>query len=314
MKKIVLTISLLIFSVGANAQIKSHLSGSIIKAEFLESEKEFTNDFSNLSFVPLQSENLFDLTQTKTGAAFLSSALVPGLGQALNGKWARAGVYFAVEALSVIMIIENQATAKRQEQRYIDFANQNWSVLAYSQWLVNYSETHGLQNGYQTLRNQIEGQSPDFNNTVNDWAKVNLNTLRSVEFETPFVYETRIASNFSHLLPNYGSQQYYELISKYYQFQSGWRDFYESNTLDPSHSYFYNWNGSDSSPFFNSGVAQAAAFNNDYRAAGNFLNLLIVNHVISAFDAYFTVKLKNSRLQASANMFRPDSYSLSLHF
>jgi hypothetical protein len=40
-------------------------------------------------------------------------------------------------------------------------------------------------------------------------------------------------------------------------------------------------------------------FNDSYRLAGNMLTLVVVNHIVSAFDAYFTVKLRNHRLQSS---------------
>lgn len=50
-----------------------------------------------------------------------------------------AAVYFIAEALSVAYYFERNATANRNEQAYERYANQNWSVLAYAQWLVDYS-------------------------------------------------------------------------------------------------------------------------------------------------------------------------------
>ncbi|HAW78983.1 MAG TPA: hypothetical protein DCX27_04225, partial [Balneola sp.] len=72
--------------------------------------------------------------------------------------------------------------------------------------------------------------------------------------------------------------------------------------------------GDLASPLFLLGAERADRFNNNYRRAGNILNLLVINHVVSAFDALFSVQLKNARVQASADMMRADSFSLTLHF
>jgi hypothetical protein len=56
-------------------------------------------------------------------------------------------------------------------------------------------------------------------------------------------------------------------------------------------------------------------FNDSYRFAGNMLTLMVVNHVISAFDAYFTIKLKNHKLE-SGMVYQPGfiSYQLTYKF
>jgi hypothetical protein len=190
--------------------------------------------------------------------------------------------------------------------------------VAYSQWLVNYSAVHGLNNGYETLASQVSGLTPNFTDSRSDWRRVDINILRNVERLTPYIYAAGRGSNFSHLLPNYGSQQYYELISKYYQYQPGWRDWYNQVTMGPENieNYIYMWNGQDQ-PFglFYEGRDRAQQFNDNYRTAGNILKLLVVNHVVSAFDAYFTVRVKNTRLETQTNLMNPTrSVSLILHF
>lgn len=262
---------------------------------------------------------LFDPLREKAGLAFLSSALIPGSGQAANGKWGRAGVYFAAEVIGIIWHLDANARARRQERAYEDFTNQNWSVVAYSQWLVNYSAVHDLNNGYQTLAAQVSNLTPNFTDSRSDWRRVDINVLRNVERLTPYIYANGRGSNFSHLLPNYGSQQYYELISKYYQYQPGWRDWYNQVTIGSDQSignYIYMWNGQDQ-PFglFYQGRDRAQQFNDNYRTAGNILKLLVVNHVVSAFDAYFTVRVRNTRLETQTNLMNPTrSVSLILHF
>ncbi|MEX2602961.1 MAG: hypothetical protein WD361_02100, partial [Gracilimonas sp.] len=163
--------------------------------------------------------------------------------------------------------------------------------------------------------------SPNWGNTPFDWGKVDINILHNVENETPFIFEDIKKSIFSHQLPSYGSQQYYELISKYYQFQSGWQDFYnvvinsDHNNYNPDHPFFYGWNGKDQpNAMFFEGRDRAEEFNQNYRVAGNILKLLVLNHVVSAFDALFTVQLQNSRIETNTNLMRMEQFSVTWHF
>ncbi|MBD3617629.1 MAG: hypothetical protein HUJ22_13810 [Gracilimonas sp.] len=262
--------------------------------------------------------SFLEAPRNNPGIAFAASAIVPGAGQAANGKWVRTGIYFTAEVLGIIFHLDRNAQAQRQERAYKQFAQENWSVVAYSKWLVNYSQQHQLNNGWQTLQNEISGENPNWNNTKQDWDLVSISTLRNVERLTPFYFKDRVGSNFSHELPDYGSQQYYELISKYYQFQPGWRDWYEDITMaqvQDESLYRYFWNGQDE-PFelFHEGRDRAQEFNQNYRVAGNILKLILVNHVVSAFDALFTVQLKKSRIQTETNLLKMEQFSVTWHF
>jgi hypothetical protein len=75
------------------------------------------------------------------------------------------------------------------------------------------------------------------------------------------------------------------------------------------------WDGTDK-PFtlFYQGRDRAQQFNENYRAAGNILTLLVVNHVVSAFDALFTVQLKNSRIETNTNLMKNEQFSVTWHF
>lgn len=311
---ILLALSLLLTSI-SQAQYVSDFSSEIFVEPKAESKFERSSFISKNSFV--NSVSVFDLPKKNPGAAFLVSAIIPGAGQAANKKWVRAGLYFTAEAIGLIYHLDRNAKARKQEQAYERFTHQNWSVVAYAEWLVNYSQVHGLDNNWQSLEAQLSG-APDWSDTRNDWDQIPLNILHDVEASTPFYFKDRVGSNFSHLLPNYGSQQYYELISKYYQFQPGWRDWYNSVTTSPTQNesmYRYFWNGTDE-PFslFYEGRDRAEEFNDNYRVAGNILKLIVVNHVVSAFDALFTVQLKNSRIETQTNLMRLEQFSVIWHF
>lgn len=253
------------------------------------------------SFYPIR------LMQTKSGIAMLGSALVPGLGQAANKKWVRAGAYFLADALFLAIHIDSFNKAKERERQYKQYANARWSVVTYAQWLVEYHDQNNILNPYvDELRQQVEGVTPAYNPEV-DWEIVDIELLRNVERETPYISPDGAGNTFSHVIPNYGSQQYYELISKYYQYGPGWNDF------DPG-LYQLAWDGSDMSTNFFAGSALAERFNDKYRLAGNMVSLLVLNHVVSAFDALLTVKIKNNRLEAETSLFEPEQIRIKYHF
>ena len=254
-----------------------------------------------------QSTPFYQPVREKAGWALLSSAVIPGSGQAANKKWARAGLYFLAEAVLVGVYLKGAHDARVEERRYKQFANNNWSVVNYARWLVEYHKQNNLSNSYiDELALHIEGKTADYH-PDSDWSKVDIELLRNVERNTPFVYPEYIGNNFSHVMPDYGSQQYYELISKYYQYGPGWNDF--------TTQYELNWNGSDMPDNFIMGARLADDFNDSYRLAGNMVSFLILNHIVSAFDAYLTVKIKNRKLETETNLLNPHrTFTLKFHF
>ena len=289
-----------------------------------DSSEQILHRPNALSFLPQQMEVQTSNSpfRTKPGIAMVSSAIVPGSAQAANGKWGRAVAYVLVEAASIWYYFDQNNAAKANERAYEQYADQNWSPLAYAQWLVGYSRANGLNDNLSQLNDLealVSGQTPDFSNTPNDWTKLGTNGLslvRSVEVRTPFILENGTRkSAFSHVLQDFGSQQYYELMSKYYQFQPGWEDFYVDWQAEGSnHVYLYSWDNSMITPNFMEGRDRAEEFNDNYRRAGNILTVLMVNHLVSAFDAFFTVKLKHSRIQPSTAYLHEGALSVTWHF
>ncbi len=296
--------------------LKRNLPFNIQKTETKQEERATVSmkDFRYQS-QRTSSAGLIYSMQTKPGLALLSSALVPGLGQAANNKWLRAGVYFAADVILLIAHLRTQDRAEQLHQNYKQFANNNWSVVTYAKWLVDYHQQNGISNPHiDDLEQQVQGQDPAYDPNT-DWNVVDLKLLRNVERNTPYVFPEQTGNIFSHVMPGYGSQQYYELISKYYQFGPGWNNFgmnRQGESLDSI--YQLAWNGSDMPPHFFQGATLADQFNDKYRIAGNMLAYMILNHVVSAFDAFITVKLNISRLEATPGIFGPQQFSLKYHF
>jgi len=257
----------------------------------------------------------------RPGSRFLSSLILPGSGQFANGNWVRGSIYLLAEALSIYYIIEYQNRGNQGERSYERFADQNWSVVQYAGWLIEYHDYHKIDNPYLTqLREMLNGISPTFNTSV-EWNQINLSLLRRVERNTPyFTTDELFASMFSHTLPDFGSQQYYELISKYYQYQAGWRD-YDSfhNNLGHLGDMFgqrfrIDRSGNYASPFFYEGVERSFLFNDNFRKSNRYKSLLIANHFISAFDAYFTLSMKQNRLNVTPTFYPGEQIRVSLMF
>lgn len=281
---------------------------SSVAAQKKQTNQKITIDDLKPKINYAQSNPFYQPVRDKPGWALLSSAVIPGSGQAANKKWLRAGLYFLAEAVMVGVYLKSSHDARVEEQRYKRFANKNWSVVTYAKWLVEYHEQNNLSNNYiDDLEQHIEDKIADYD-PDSDWSKVDIELLRNVERNTPFVYPEYVSkNNFSHIMPDYGSQQYYELISKYYQFGPGWNDF--------AAQYKLNWDGSGMPDNFILGARMAADFNDSYRLAGNMVSFLILNHIVSAFDAYLTVKIKNRKLESEANLLNPHrAFTLKFHF
>lgn len=270
-------------------------------------------------FVP--SSNILSPLRDRAGYAFIGSAIIPGLGQAADQNWVKAGIFAAIEAVSIYFAIDYQKRGTRGERNYENWADQNWSVVQYANWLVEYHDVHNISNPFiNELRNMLNGASATFDTSI-DWNIVDLSLLRNVERNTLFmVTDDLTANNFSHTLPDFGSQQYYELIAKYFQYQAGWKDYNDfHDSLGHTNGmfnqrYFIDRNGEYASPLFWEGVRLAQMFNDDFRTGRNFRLLLITNHVFSAFDAYFTIKLKQNRFEATPSVMPGHQLNLIYRF
>ncbi|MDP4237697.1 MAG: hypothetical protein Q8919_14735 [Bacteroidota bacterium] len=95
--------------------------------------------------------------------------------------------------------------------------------------------------------------------------------------------------NFTHHLPDKGSQQYYELISKYIQFTYGWKDFH-----DPNPANF--------SPDYEQHAYMRENMNHQYEIADYFLYGLFLNRILSAIDAVLLAKDHNSPIHLEGEL------------
>ncbi len=251
----------------------------------------FSND-SVTSKKVTSNKGFFNTIERKPGLAFLSSAAVPGIGQMANGQWLKAGIFLTIEAAALTYHFVMQNEGNNLTRDYHQYADLNWSVVKYARFLVDYHNAFYPNNPitYNSLANPGYQLGTSSANTRDDWKRVNINAVHQLERKT--YYDGTSGNAFSHNLPDLGSQQYYELMSKYYQFGPGWKDFNTQPTQ-------IVWEPNGMSYDWHLGAHRAADFNDHLRTASRMLTLVIVNHFVSAFDAYFTSKLHNERLHAS---------------
>ncbi len=260
--------------------------------------------------------------QRSVPLAFGLSAVAPGLGQAYNRQWIKAAVAVAAEALLIVGYTTWHGRGVDGRDAYQAYAQAYWSPVRYAQWLNEYKvflETEfgtPISGAFITLTPDLQGV--DFSN-AESWTSAQRSAVRSLfdqirALETN-VYHPETGASFSHKLPYFGEQQYYELVGKYFQFAPGWADyrfFVDENgnatwidedgnfiaSIDPEMTGPGGTKPNVSARFFE--YAQDHGQANDYlRRASRLSVLFIANHFLAAVDAALFARLHNNRLKAS---------------
>ncbi|MFO7448329.1 MAG: hypothetical protein R6W90_18360, partial [Ignavibacteriaceae bacterium] len=165
------------------------------------------------------------------------------------GSYLKAGIFVAIEAAVITLGLIYDKKGDDQTKDFQEYADANWSILRYADYVI--AQYHGGEDP-GIIRSRDPSLRPD--QQVN-WALLNENEQGS------------------HHLPSYRSQQYYELIGKYYQFTAGWNDFQPGQNLPdvtPNHLYY-------------AGIHAKA--DDYYNVAAKAVIGIYVNHFLSAFDA-----------------------------
>jgi len=205
-------------------------------------------------------------------AAGLSLAL-PGAGEFYAGSYWKSAAFFVAEVAVWTVAYLFDKKGDRQTDYFQDYANAHWSVVRYGQYAQDNLRPPNSQ--YAWLIPGTTGRNP--------WERVNWAELNRMERD--------IGGYYSHTLPPYGEQQYYELIGKYPQFNQGW---------------------DDAQPTFNYGEALTARFlyyadergkaNRAYETASTMVTIALVNHLVSAIDAALTAGSANRGFHAEAGV------------
>lgn len=251
---------------------KPSLSQNIFPNEFVFSEHPVTSVSEKIPGLEGETKPITSSKKNAFLAAVLSLAL-PGLGEYYVGDQIWRGVIFTV------------IDAGLWYERYHFIARGNDSVLAFhafadSLWLPQkYSDTLNTLLTKAGNKYQITGdpKDPDY-----------FSKIRMAEDSVRRIYGDNGAFPITHSLPDNGSQQFYELISKYAQFAFGWKDFVPG--------------GPQYSPDYETHAFMREGMNHQFEIADYFLYGLFLNRVLSAIDAALLAKDHNTPLHLEGEL------------
>lgn len=254
---------------------------------------------------------------------FLMSAALPGLGQAHQDRLGRALVFAAVDI--AIIALSRRATVQGQRDMgsVESNAHQLWSPAQYATWLNDYADFLASTNeNLTTDRVQVPSQIPF--SQPGTWTAEQSQRVRRlfVEIRTleAQLYYARSGAAFSHVLPYFGEQQYYELIGKYFQYAPGWSDYPEWRSADtflPSIDPTTLEAGKRIyvTDQFYAYASDHAAANDLFRRSQQLVVALIAWHVVSAVDAAVLSQKRRLIDRTSASIgLAPGSTRASGHF
>ncbi len=233
--------------------------------------------------------------------AGVMSFAIPGAGQAYANDYTKSVIFVAAEVASWAIHLSYAKKGDDQEVLFKAYANQHYSVVRYVNWTLDHlnSLTNGNTPNNQNAAyysQQIYGAAgpPQNPNAVPPpFSDVSWDALNGMEVD---IANSGVESGYSHQLPAYNEQQYYELIGKYDQFSRGWDD---SGTLtNPDNGLPIQ---STSQRFYIYAAMRAQA-NDYYDIASTFASVIVINHIVSALDAYWSATRYNSALHASINI------------
>ena len=248
--------------------------------------------------------------------AFGLSALAPGVGQAYNRNWLKAGIVASLEVALVSGHFIWKSRGDDAERIFQEHAHVQWSPGKYAEWINDYTVFLTAQHGASVgsppvdILTNVDWAHPE-SWSVSEQASIRdmFNQIRALETE---LFHPETGATFSHRLPYFAEQQYYELIGKYFQFAPGWNDYPEwsdgsgfTGAIDPQVS-----DGSGNRVYvsenFYAYASEHAHANDLLRRSSRILSVVVFNHLFSAIDAAVFAKLHNDRLSATVGL-SPDA-------
>ena len=196
----------------------------------------------------------------------LMSLVLPGSGEFYGGNLLKAVIFLGVEAAGWGVYAYLQHKGDTKTDAYQAYADQYWSINTYVQWLNdNFSAGLDPNKGWDQLQ-----------------------AIRNFE-----------SSHFSHTMPDKGSQQFYELIGKYQNFQAGWTNLSHIPNKTPGDPYYYETYRDQ--VFLDYAYSREDA-NHFYNYATTGIYFVVLNHLLSAADAAWTVSKYNKNLSVQTGL------------
>lgn len=214
------------------------------------------------------------------------SLVLPGAGEVYAENYWKAAVFLVVDIAAWGLAYHFDKKGDKQTELFQNYANQHWNVVSYARYSLDH---------YLTDQQRLLYEPRLFKQGGTPWEQVNWNVLNEME---RVISSTAEGKFYSHTLPAYGDQQYFELIGKYQQFYQGWND------ADPNlrtYDQIAQKLLSDKTNFIYYAGERGKA-NDFYTTATTYVTVAIVNHVLSAVDAAWTASTYNRNLHASVRI------------
>jgi hypothetical protein len=267
-----------------------HLTGNRQVDFFSAAEPAFARSDRELMFQEMSPPGDGEKSPWLAGAL---SLVVPGAGEVYTKNYVKGAIFFAAEAASWIVAYSYDKKGNDQTDMYQAYANAHWSAVRYTDWTIDHLGL--LNSGITTPPDDYRARIYD--NPDNEppcsppFGCINWAELNAMERDV-----ADGANGYTHTLPYYGEQQYYELIGKYEQFSRGWDDSDPASPLENSVPI-----RSTSARFLEYSRMRAQA-NNYYDVASTFVSIAVLNHILSAADAFWSATRYNSALHAEVRM------------
>jgi hypothetical protein len=217
--------------------------------------------------------------------AGVASLAIPGSGEVYAGEYAKAAVFFVAEVAGITAGILYNNKGDKRTTEFQNYADNHWSAVKYAEYLNTWAGTYRADKKNAQI-------AIDPNTSLPPWQRVDFNAINAYE-EGPW------DEGFSHKLPKYGEQQYFELIGKYNQFKSGWDTYlHDANGLPLKDSGYNN----DVPQQLLDYAANRGTANDFYSASRLAFSLVVVNHLLSAVDAYLSAHHYNAQISSHMSM------------
>jgi hypothetical protein len=295
MKKLFVLFLMIGASVNAQSLKTSVVENTRGRIPFLESDPKnpltgmLSQDLFAAQPQALSHRDSLHLQETRSSlAAGVFSLIIPGAGQVYNGgtgNYLKAAGFLALEAAAIAVNIAWNNKGNNQTTFFQNYANGHYSALRYAQWIaLNYKRWDPTIS--QTLINEM----------LAEVQKNNFEKLNAVETD---LGTTSDGQFFTHNLPAYGQQQYYELIGKYPQFREGWNLNAGADTVNVTYDQLkYNVEVEQDNYY----MGQRGLANHYYSVAGTALGVVIANHFLSAIEAAIWAHGHNKEIETTVGV------------
>ena len=269
-----------------------HLTGNP-RVDFFGTRALDSNDYPNPDSVQAVQFISDNRSEKSPWIAGLLSLAVPGAGQWYNDSKLKAAAFFGIEVASWVTAHIYDKKGDHQTDVFQDFANQHYSASRYGRWTIDHlSQLNSslpptpTADDYRSLvfRNGDSTGGPPFNNI--NWVQLNAMEIDVADGQ----------NGYTHQMPFWNDQQYYELIGKYDQFSRGWDD---SDPADPPDKIYPIQSTSKEQVVY---AAMRAQANSYYDVAATAVGIAVINHVVSALEAFWGATRYNNSLHAEVNM------------